>query len=199
MKKAILLSLAILTSLIAGIGIGRITINTKTVVKYEKGETVTAYVNPEQFNLVSEEKPAFVLDRTKFLLLPFSVPTDTAAIIADYETKRKYSVLVFDDNIKGKLELFPTIQYNHLADLEYSFTPMVKNTIVYKERVWQPFVSGSYSTLEYLGVGGGIFYHNLGFEYQYNLDLRKKPQISLQIDPYYQRGNYHWFSGKYKF
>lgn len=108
---------------------------------------------------------------------------DTAAIIADYVLKRSYDVIAFDDMDKGKLRLFPVIQYNKLDAIDYEFTPVYPQTSVYKEKVWLPFISGSYSTLDIIGLGGGIFYHNIGFEYQYQIDyenIRKGHSFGLK-------------------
>ena len=100
-----------------------------------------------------------------------SIPVDTSAIIADWELKRTYKLTPFDNKTQGKLELFPVIQYNKLSALDYNFTPVIERQTIYKTKVWQPFISASYSTLNYIGIGGGIFYHNLGFEYQYQKSL----------------------------
>ncbi|MDH6354747.1 hypothetical protein M2132_001076 [Dysgonomonas sp. PH5-45] len=192
--------------------VGRSSIDLKNEVSYIPGESTSGSVSDTQLIPVKEEKPEKPILPMKEVEIQYidtgSVritteyiyyEVDTAAIIADYILKRSYDLVAFDNKEQGKLRLFPVVQYNKLSGIDYEFTPVYKNINTTREKVWQPFVSGSYSTLEYLGLGGGIFYHNLGFEYQYNLDLRKKPQIPLQTDPYYQRGNYHWFSGKYKF
>lgn len=202
MKQASNILLAILAGLAIGFFAGRTTMETKVITKFEKGNMISGYVSPEKFDLISEEKPDTPL-------LPVIIyrdnyqPVDSAAfaamVIADHELKRKYSVLAFDDKEKGRLELFPTIQYNRLAGLEYNFTPVIEKNYIYKEKVWQPFVSMSYSTLDYVGFGGGIFYHKLGFEYQYNINIRKKPVGLPTVDDYFRRGNYHWLSGKYMF
>lgn len=56
----------------------------------------------------------------------------TGAIIADYILKRSYDVIAFDDMDKGKLRLFPVIQYNKLEAINYGFTPIYRQTSVYK-------------------------------------------------------------------
>ncbi len=201
LKRLAVLIGIMLICLTTGFFVGRNTIETKTITKLEKGETVSGSVSANQFVPVSEEKPTVSIlyqDTGSVQYIP--IPIDTAAIIADYELKRKYSLLAFDNKTQGRLELFPTIQYNQLTGLDYNFTPIIEKNYIYKEKVWQPFVSTSYSTLDYVGVGGGMFYHNLGFEYQYNIDLRSKPpSVIAPVDNYFQRGNYHWFSVKYKF
>lgn len=37
-----------------------------------------------------------------------------------------------------------------------------------------PYTSISYSTLNYIGMGGGIFYHNLGLGAKYVTDFKQK-------------------------
>lgn len=178
MKKATTIVFFGLFCIIIGIFIGRSLIDNDPKKEYIKGETVTGSVSPTQFEPIKEEKP----DKA---LLPFVqfrdtasvryMPIDSAAyaklVIADYELKRTYKLTPFDNKTQGKLELFPVIQYNKLSALDYNFTPVIERNTIYKTRVWQPFAAASYSTLNYIGIGGGIFYHNLGFEYQYQKSL----------------------------
>ncbi|MDR1715703.1 MAG: hypothetical protein LBS20_07645 [Prevotella sp.] len=164
MKKASLISLAMLVCLVVGIFIGRSTNDTEVKLEYIKGETITGSVSPTQFEPIKEEKPNIQYRDTGSIKY-VNLPADTAAIIADWELKRTYKLTAFDNKTQGKLELFPVIQYNRLAALDYNFTPMIERQI--KTKVWQPFASGSYSTLGYIGIGGGVFYHNIGVEYQY--------------------------------
>lgn len=118
------------------------------------------------------------------------IPIDSAAyaklVIADYELKRTYKLTPFDNKTQGKLELFPVIQYNKLSVLDYNFTPVIERQTIYKTKVWQPFISASYSTLNYIGIGGGIFYHDIRIEYQYQKSLGSQ-------------SNGHLFGVKYKF
>lgn len=165
------------------------------------GETITGYVPEEKLIPVKEETPVnpdlpmkeiqvgiqyrdtgSVKTETKFITKIQVV--DTAAIIADYVVKRSYSQTLFNNKF-GKMEVFPTVYQNKLSGLEYQFKP--------KTQAWQPFVSTSYSTANYLGVGGGFFYHDLGFEYQYQIDLNRSNTI------YQPRGNAHSVGLKYKF
>lgn len=178
MKKIILIVLCGIGCLIIGFFIGRSSIDSEPKKEYIKGEMLTGSVSPTQFGPIKEEKP----DKP---LLPFIqyrdtgrvryMPIDSAAyaklVIADYELKRTYKLTPFDNKTQGKLELFPVIQYNKLSALDYNFTPVIERQTIYKAKVWQPFVSASYSTLNYIGVGGGIFYHDIGIEYQYQKSL----------------------------
>lgn len=187
MKKATLIVLCGTVCLIIGFFIGRSSINSEPKKEYLKGETVTGSVSPTQFKTIKEEKPNIHYRDTgctKYL----SIPVDTSAIIADWELKRTYKLTAFDNKMQGKLELFPVIQYNKLSALDYNFTPVIERQTIYKTKIWQSFISASYSTLNYIGIGGGIFYHNLGFEYQYQY------QKSLG-----NQGNGHLLGVKYKF
>ena len=95
---------------------------------------------------------------------------DTAAIIADYELRRQYLVPLFD-NQYGKLEISLNTQYNKLDDISYTFVPIREIQRIKVKQVWQPFVSASYSTIGLCGIGGGIFYDNIGIEYQWQYPL----------------------------
>ncbi|MBK5721385.1 hypothetical protein JGH11_10920 [Dysgonomonas sp. Marseille-P4677] len=167
-------------------------LTTKTVeeTKYIKGDTVSGSVSMEQLSPIKEETPVIPLLPVKVIedteTKTQKQIVDTAAIIAEYEKKRTYNAILFDDKKLGKLELYPTIQYNKLSGIDYNFTPIIQQKTIYKERIFQPFVSGSYSTLNYIGIGGGVFYHNLGLEYQYQKSLANQ-------------SNGHLFGLKYKF
>lgn len=190
--KTIIYIVALLFALVIGFFIGRQTINNIDKIVYEKGETVSGSVDAAQFIPIKEETPekpelplkpmVIYQDTGSIKYIPQII--DTAAIIADYIKKREYQIKPFDNKELGTLVLYPTVQYNKLIGFDYSFTPVTQ--IRHREKVWQPFVSTSYSTLEYIGLGGGIFYHNLGFEYQYQLGYRNTQ-------------NGHSFGLKYKF
>ena len=140
---------------------------------------------------VSEEKPAvpdLPLKRDTIYLynnIYVRESVDTAAIIAEYELNRKYEVPLFD-NQYGKLDLTLSTQYNKLGDISYTFVPVRTIQYVSVKKTWQPFVSSSYSTLNIVGIGAGLFYHDFGLEYQFQYAL-----------PNNQRG--HQFGLKWKF
>ena len=89
---------------------------------------------------------------------------DTAKIINDYIAERAYSVTLFD-NLHGKLEITPTIQYNQLTTIPYTFTPIEKT--VFRKQKWALFSTISYNTFNIAGVGGGVVYKNVGLHYKY--------------------------------
>ena len=110
---------------------------------------------------------------------------DTVKILEDFLLKRDYSFNVFNDD-KGKLDVKQTIQYNRLQSFDYTFTPIHIERTRTKERLFVPFVSASYNTLNYVGAGGGVFIKDLGLEYNYLYNNLNK-------------SNGHLFSLKYKF
>lgn len=178
MKKSTLIVLCGIVCLVIGFFIGRSSIDSEPKKEYIKGETLTGSVSPTQFEPIKEEKPDNPLlpfiqyrDTGSVRYMPIDSVAYAKLVIADYELKRTYRLTAFDNKTQGKLELFPVIQYNKLSALDYNFTPVIERQTIYKTKVWQPFISASYSTLNYIGIGGGIFYHNLGFEYQYQKSL----------------------------
>lgn len=136
----------------------------------------TEYVKMYPVSGFSEIPVSFIENMpTVPILLYFTDSTgkieiDTAAMVRDWITERQYQLTLFDSPELGKFTIYPTVQYNKLQPVRYEFVPIQK--IQYKTPVWQPFFSASYSTMGYAGVGGGLFYHNIGLEYQYLKGLK---------------------------
>ena len=168
----------------------------KEAIEYKRQQTISGSIGGNQLIPEKEEIPehpnlptridTIYRDRTKTEIKYIVQKVDTAAIIADYIMKRSYNITAVESKEFGTIKLFPTVQYNQLSSLDYKFTPIQKQKNIHKERIWLPFLSGSYSTLGIIGIGGGIFYHNLGFEYQYQRDIAGD-------------NNGHSFGIKYKF
>ncbi|NLZ96001.1 MAG: hypothetical protein GX921_09295, partial [Bacteroidales bacterium] len=97
----------------------------------------------------------------------------TAKIISDYIAERTYSLTLFD-NLHGKLDITPTIQYNTLTAVPYTFTPIEKT--IYSRQKWTFFTTASFNTFNIAGVGGGVFRNNIGVHYKYlwNTELNVK-------------------------
>lgn len=166
MKKTISV-LLILLALIVGFFIGRSTINNQNTTKLVKGETVRdcfPILTPFKVSIPSD--PIYKYKENTAIV-------DTAAIIEDWITKRDYKQTLFDNN-NGKLDIDFSVQYNKPFDLRYSYIPIKEVNTIYKVKTWQPFVSASYNTLNYVSVGGGFYYHDLGFELRYVTDFNKK-------------------------
>lgn len=201
MKKVTIIAFCRIVCLVIGFFIGRSTIKTETEIKYIPGKTIYGSVSNNQFESVKEEIPNKPLLPTKIIEIQYKdtgrIKTitetkymyqvvDTAAIIEDYIKKRTYAITAFNNTEQGKLLLYPVVQYNKLTGIDYLFTPMQKQTNTYLQKTWQPFISASYSTLNYVGIGGGMFYHDIGIEYQYQKSLGSQ-------------SNGHLFGVKYKF
>lgn len=210
------LIIGLLLGLVIGFFIGRATIDTKEETKYVKGEKEAGSISPEDMNptkVTTPESPQLPQDIFAKNSKPKVITKDSIiykynevdsmaifrAVYDDYIKQRDYNLLTFKRDNLGTLKINQSIQYNRMQKFDWDFEPVYRETSRYNIKIWQPFVSASYSTLDYVGIGGGLFYYNLGFEYQYNFDLRKKPNLTMPVDNYFQRGNYHWFSGKYKF
>lgn len=171
-------ALLVLLALIIGFFIGRSSIDTKTEIKYAKGTTIidTVYIpSPYAENKPIKDKlvPVYKKDSTGIESSELDTAKSKDATIQDWNVERKYANMLFN-NEYGNLSYDISVQNNKLSSFKYTHTPMQKETTIYKEKVWQPFISASYSTLNYISVGGGVFYHNLGFEIRYVTDFNKK-------------------------
>lgn len=175
MNKTALTILAIIILMAVSFFVGRSTIEIQTDIKYIKGHTIRDTVEipvPYEVKVPGETKYVTVYKRDSIGRETTEVDTlkSKDATIEDWNLERKYANAVFD-NENGKFSYDLSVQNNRLSSFRYTYTP-VHRQLPPKEKVWQPYVSASYSTLNIIGVGGGIFYHNLGFEYQYQRDLQ---------------------------
>ena len=170
MKNTIII---IITVALIAFFIGRASVKQTSEIVYTKGKNVSGNVSitlPTREIMPIEPilhyKYIFI-DNTKIEIV------DTAKIINDYIAERTYSVTLFD-NLHGKLDITPTIQYNKLTTVPFSFTPIEKT--VYTEQRWTFFSTISYNTFNIAGVGAGVFYKNTGLYYKYlwNTDLNMK-------------------------
>ena len=156
--------------------IGRSTIDTKTKTEYVKGETIkdTVYI-PAPYSEKKANKdnliPIYKKDPEGMETSELDTTQSKDITIHDWNLERKYSDQVFN-NENGKLLYDITVQNNKLSKFNYTFTPIQKVTTTTKEKIFQPYVSAGYSTLDIASVGGGFFYHNLGIEYQFQRDFR---------------------------
>ena len=106
---------------------------------------------------------------------------DTAAIIRDYETRRKYSELLFDSPDLGRLNIEFGVQYNHADSLRYSFVPVRTEVTRYVKRKIDPFVMIGYGTLGYAGVGGGAFWGSWGATVRYEMNFTGQRGVGVGL------------------
>lgn len=169
MKK--LLFICCIACLVIGFFLGRWSTEVKETVRYVEGktirDTITRFV-PDTVYLAGELK-------YKYVYVPDTIYRDVpvvdrdatiAATIEDWNLNREYRKTLFD-NENGKLDANLSVQYNELQRLSYSFTPVHKETTSVKKRVFVPFVSASFHTNNAFSVGGGFFYHDLGFRVEW--------------------------------
>jgi hypothetical protein len=143
-------------------------------VKFVREETVCGMV--EEFVPVGVEEPVLpvlpvrwdtvVVERVVYR----REVVDTAAIVADYALKRSYAALLFD-NEYGRMNLSLSTQYNRPESVSYEFVPVTR--LVYRDRVWQPFIMASFSSLGSVGAGAGVFYMSTGASVQCVTDFKR--------------------------
>ena len=149
--------------------LGRSSVKQTSEVVYTKGKPVS---NTIQVSLPTKEiTPIAPLLPYKYVFIDNTKTevVDTAKIISDYIAERAYSVTLFD-NLHGKLEIAPTIQYNQLTTIPYTFTPIEKT--VFRKQKWALFSTISYNTFNIAGVGGGVYYKNVGMHSKYLWHMR---------------------------
>ncbi len=162
-KRIVIISLLCIA---AGFFLGRSTVKTEERVEYIKEKPVKGSVNiPPPVKEIKPYKPLLPLT---YIFLKDTVieKVDTAKIIEEYITEKHYNLTLFDKDF-GKLDLKPTLQYNKLTNIDYTYTPITKTVTNYREQVFIPFASASYNTFGTAGVGGGFFYKKIGAEYNY--------------------------------
>lgn len=157
---------------------GRATISPTSEVKYVKGDvirdTVPLPVPYKEYYtkevLVPMKKDTLWRDGEPVLTY---MKVDTAAIIADYTLKREYEKVLFNNDEHGKMTVGVKLQYNKLQDnITYEYSPIKQQ--VTREKLLTPFVGIDYNSFGYVGIGGGLYYHNVGLEGKYVTDFNKK-------------------------
>ncbi len=174
MKKETLYIIYTLIGFFAGFILGRQSTESQQSVKYVKGENIENTVKiPIPYRVEIPAKPVYLYKKADTVFNTVAAEIDTAAILNDWITKKSYKQNLFD-NQYGKLTVDASVQYNQLEFLKYNFTPIQKEISTIKHQTWMPYVGISYSTLNHIGIGGGIFYHNLGIGARYVTDFNQK-------------------------
>ncbi|MFR5683795.1 MAG: hypothetical protein ACLUD1_07055 [Clostridia bacterium] len=164
----------ILTCILIGFVIGRqnVHVGKKEVIKYIEGKTIRDTImnwKSDTMYLAGELRYKYVY-RTDTIYKDVPVVNREKTIKAtmeDWNLVRKYKKTLFDDK-NGKLSLDFSVQYNKLRYLSYIFTPINKEIINQKRRIFIPFISISFSVNNFFSVGGGCFYYDLGFLVEYS-------------------------------
>lgn len=162
MKRQLIIAVI---SLVVGLYVGRLTTtveNTEYVRQKPESGTALRTIVEE----VKPLKPTLPVRDTVYLDNIVVQVVDSAKIIEEYQLLRKYSDLLFD-NEYGTLTLNSEVQYNKRNALSYEFVPIQKVTTIQKKDVFTPYVRTSYSSFGIVGVGAGVYYHDLGIDIQY--------------------------------
>ncbi len=147
-----------------------------------KLEVPYPYPVKETYTIVNEKLiPGEVIHDTIFVI-------DTVEVVKDYMIERSYSHTFFNNKEQGKLTVNSVVQYNKQKNIGIDYQPVTKVEKIKQiiEPTWIPFLSGGYDTNGSVIMGGGIFYHDIGFEYGFNQNLNFNK-------------NSHQFKIKYKF
>jgi hypothetical protein len=164
---------------LSGVFVGSKMTPEKTVevvsVRHEKGETI--------YDTVKVLTPYYVrytdtVIYTQIVEKPVFVYADTSSLRAvwdDYFLTRKYDFDFSNDSV-GDYNIEVFVNRNRAVEATSRIVPVYR--VVTREitrtggkRGFVPFVSGSYSTFGVAGIGGGLFYNDLGLEYQFQKSL----------------------------
>jgi len=169
-----------ITILIIGFIAGRLSIG-ESETKYVKGDTIRDTL------LVDNPYDVYIPANPVLPLKPDTInnevylKVDTLQIIANYIKRNSYKNLLFDD-LNGKLVVSSVVQYNQLENLSYEFTPIQKQTTIIKKRLLTPYISSSYNSFGIVGIGGGLYYHDVGLGAKYITDFERKGfEVGLNI------------------
>ena len=162
--------------LIIGFLAGRCSDKTIEKIEYIKGDTIRDTIYKEQLipyevripaNPILPMKPDTIVIPSEKEIRYIIQKVDTAAIISNYIAENKYRRVLFDNKEQGSLIIGATVQYNQLSQLDYEYEPIYKVIAKERKRTFTPFIQGSYNSFNYLGIGGGIFYHDIGISAKY--------------------------------
>jgi hypothetical protein len=193
---------AIIGILLLGFYLGRTTIKNnipETIVKYTKGEKITDSIPyPVPVNTIRPIDTANIImqcvkNGIYYELFPEKTITeyieitkeDTSKILEDWATKRIYSEKLFDSDTIGSCIVNATVQYNRLSLLEYTYTPVIKQTIINSNKIklFSPFIGGGFvliPTKNYINMGlnidGGFFIkekYGVKLQYGHMFDIER--------------------------
>ena len=158
-KLIIITAIAIIAFLI-----GRASVKQTHEIVYTKGKEVSGSANIPLPTREIQPLAPLLPYRYIFINNTQTEVVDTAQIINEYMAERSYSLTLFD-NLHGRLDISPIVQYNKLTAMPFTFVPIEKT--VFTKQKWTFFSTASYNSFNIAGLGGGIFYKNRGVHYRY--------------------------------
>lgn len=160
---------------------------TKEVVKYVELPPIhdsIPYPKPykvvepvDSMNIIMEAKMSGLLAE----LFPekkdtvYITKADTAAVLKDWATERRYKEILFDSDTLGRFSFDAMVKYNRLASFDYTFIPVQKQTetTIKTTRKFLPYLGAGIATDGALMGQGGMFFHqDAGFAVQYRYDTK---------------------------
>ena len=102
---------------------------------------------------------------------------DTAAVLKDWATERRYKETLFDSDTLGRFSFDAAVKYNRLASFDYTFVPVQKQTetTIKTTRMFLPYLGAGMSLNGSIMAQGGMFFHqDAGFALQYQYDPKLK-------------------------
>lgn len=167
--------------LAVGFASGRMTTNTKEVVKYVKGDTVKGEYPSHLLTPIKVEVPEYptlpyylftekvvVVDSIKYTVKEL----DHNLVYQDYITRKTFDLALFDNNKQGEFKGTLEIQFNDLQSFDWKHTPISKETTIISKPIYTPFISAGINTFSITSIGAGMFYKDIGVEYEYLHDLK---------------------------
>lgn len=180
-KKNWIWLVAIVLSWVTGFFMGRS--KTDVIVKppvYVKGEKIIDSIPvpfPEPYEVIVPQPYEVKLPmKSDTIRLPgrdsFIVQkVDTAVILSDYVKENRYHNVLFDVDTLGKMQVNTSVQYNKLKNQVWEFTPVYKKETVERRRIFTPFVTGSFNSINQGGAGVGFYIKNVGVGAKYVKDF----------------------------
>lgn len=151
----------VIACLFIGFIAGRQTIKEKVITKQVKGETIRDTIThfiPDTVYFAGEVRYKYKYKTdTVYRDVPVVDRDETIkATMEDWNLIRDYKRILFD-NESGRLFVDLSVQYNELQKLSYSFTPVHKEVVTVKQRVFEPFVSVTCVKLNSFSMGVDSF------------------------------------------
>lgn len=173
-QLAYLFTMAII-GLIAGFFLGRDSVATGETIRYIKRDPIKKHIEIKvPYKVEIPTQPIYLYKTiTDTVTKQIVQQVDTNAILDDWLKVRHYKENLFKNEL-GELSIEAKVQYNRLNTIDYSFVPIEKQVTLKQKIILQPFVEASYNTLNYVSVGGGVFYNDIGISLKYSTDFNKK-------------------------
>lgn len=121
--------------------------------KIDTGKLIKQCIKDGIYQELFPEKIVYITDTVEL------DKTDSTKIMQDWITKREYEATLFDVDTLGKCSIKTVVQYNRLGDINYTFSPIQKQSTKTEvvTRKYLPFIGGGITTFPSIGVEAGLF------------------------------------------